>query len=320
MRVPWAPCMGLAQWGQESRAALPLRTGGRSAGREMGRARAGRGHGSAKHGRRGGKEGEQNVGSTPEGGLWPCLRSAPYHPDGASGQDPPWGFRRTERHCKWAGDDMRIPWAWRSGLARRGPESPAAPPLRTPGRGKPTHAWSDRGQGSSAQGRCIAEARRRTSAGRPRDELGRATEVTPTTLTGHPGKSHPGGSKVPSGIANGRVPGCASRGHGDRDLCSGVLNPLPDRPRAAVAPPNTPTGRPGNPNPGGSKGPSGIANGRGTGCASHGHGARDLHGGDLNPWPPCRCTRPGVADRPTHGPTEGWEARRRAGALRRSGA
>ncbi|EHA8588706.1 hypothetical protein COCNU_scaffold006362G000070 [Cocos nucifera] len=286
----------------------------------MGHAWADRGHGSAKHGCRGGKEGEQNVGSAPEGGPGPCVRGAPYHPDGACGQAPPQGFRRTERHCKWAGDGMRVPWAWRSGLARRGPESLAAPPLRMPGRGRQAHAWSDRGQGSSAQGRRIAEVRCRTSAGHPREELGRATDSTPTTPTGHPGKSNPGGSKGPSGIANGRVPGCASHGHGDRDLCSGVPNPMPDRPRAAVAPPNTPTGHPDNPNPGGSKGWSGIANGWGTGCASHGHGARDLHGGDPNPWPPLRCARPGMADRPTHGPTEGWEDRRRADALRRSGA
>ncbi|EHA8590493.1 hypothetical protein COCNU_scaffold019478G000010 [Cocos nucifera] len=241
--------------------------------RKMGHARAGRGHGSAKHGRRSGKEGEQNVGSAPEGGPGPCVRGAPYHPGGASGQAPPRGFRRTERHCKWAGDGIHVRWAWRSGLARREPKSLAAPPLRMPGRGRPMHAWSDRGQGSSAQGRRIAEVRRRTSAGRPREELGRATEATPTTPTGHPGKSHPGGSKGSSGIANGWVPGCASRGHGDRDLCSGVPNPLSDRPRAAVALPNTPTGHPDNPNLGGSKGPSGIANGRGTGCASSGHGA-----------------------------------------------
>ncbi|EHA8588574.1 hypothetical protein COCNU_scaffold005847G000010 [Cocos nucifera] len=193
------------------------RAGGPWAGK-TGHARAGRWHGSAKHGRRGGKEGEQNVGSTPEGGPGPCVRGAPYHPDGASGQAPPRGFRRIERHCKWAGDGIRIPWAWRSGLAWRGPESLAAPPLHMPGCGRPAHAWSDRGQGSSAQGRRIAEARRRTSAGRPREELGRATEATPTTPMGHPGKSHPGGSKGASGIANGWVPGCASRGHGDRDL------------------------------------------------------------------------------------------------------
>ncbi|EHA8591414.1 hypothetical protein COCNU_scaffold051126G000040 [Cocos nucifera] len=61
---------------------------------------------------------------------------------------------------------MHVPWAWRSGLARRVPESLANPPLRTPGHGRPAHAWSDRGQGSSAQGRRIAEERRRTSAGR----------------------------------------------------------------------------------------------------------------------------------------------------------
>ncbi|EHA8591522.1 hypothetical protein COCNU_scaffold068551G000010 [Cocos nucifera] len=105
----------------------------------MGHARAGRGHGSTKHGRRGGKEGEQNVGSAPEGGPGPCVRGAPYHPGGASGQAPPRGFRRTERHCKWAGDGIRVRWAWRSGLALRGPESLAAPPLRTPGRGDPYH-------------------------------------------------------------------------------------------------------------------------------------------------------------------------------------
>ncbi|EHA8590044.1 hypothetical protein COCNU_scaffold014595G000020 [Cocos nucifera] len=93
------------------------------------------------------------------------LRGAPYHPGGASRQAPPQGFQRTERHCKRAGDGMRVPWAWRSGLARRGPESLANPSLRTPGHGRSAHAWSDRGQGSSAQGRCIAEERRRTSVG-----------------------------------------------------------------------------------------------------------------------------------------------------------
>ncbi|EHA8591411.1 hypothetical protein COCNU_scaffold051126G000010 [Cocos nucifera] len=249
---------GHRAWGLHSGDTSPrppchcARAGSPRAGK-TGHARVGRGHESAKHGRRGGKEGEQNVGSAPEGGPGPCVKGAPYHPDGASGQAPTRGFRRTEWHCKWAGDGMRVPWAWRSGLARRGPESLAAPPLRTPGRGRPAHAWSDRGQGSSAQGRRIVEAWHRTSVGHPREELDRATDSTPTTPTGHPSKSHPGGSKGPSGIANGRVSGCASHGHGDRDLCSGVPNPLSDRPRAAVAPPNTPTGHPGNPNPGGSK-------------------------------------------------------------------
>ncbi|EHA8588703.1 hypothetical protein COCNU_scaffold006362G000040 [Cocos nucifera] len=41
MCIPWAPRTGLAQWGHESQAALPLRTGGRSTGREDG-ARTGR--------------------------------------------------------------------------------------------------------------------------------------------------------------------------------------------------------------------------------------------------------------------------------------
>ncbi|EHA8588704.1 hypothetical protein COCNU_scaffold006362G000050 [Cocos nucifera] len=272
IRVRWAWRPGLARRGPESLANRTARTPGRGPGPpcryaraggpragKMGHARAGRGHESAKHGRRGGKEGEQNVGSAPEGGPGPCVRGAPYYPGGASGQAPPRGFRRIERHCKWAGDGMRIPWAWRSGLAQRGPESLATPPLRMPGRGRPAHAWSNRGQGSSAQGRRVAEERRLTSAGCPQEELSRATDSTPTTPTGHPGKSNPGGSKGPSGIANGRVLGGTSHGHGDLDLCSRVLNPLSDRPRTAVAPPNTPTGHPDNPNPGGSKGPSGIA-------------------------------------------------------------
>ncbi|EHA8588705.1 hypothetical protein COCNU_scaffold006362G000060 [Cocos nucifera] len=203
----------------------------------------------------------QNVRRAPAGGARPCDRGDPYQPDGASRQGPPRGVHRTERHCKWVGDGMRVPWAWRSGLARRGPKSLANPPLCTPERGRPTHAWSDRGLGSSTPGRRIAEERHGTSVGRPRAELGRATEATPTSPTGHPDKAHPGGSI----------------------------------------------------------GPSGIANGWGTGCASHGHGARDLRGGDPNPWPIHRCARPSAADRRMHGPTEGWEARRRAGALRRSG-
>ncbi|EHA8590331.1 hypothetical protein COCNU_scaffold017140G000030 [Cocos nucifera] len=116
------------------------RAGGPRAGK-MGHARASRGHESAKHGRRGGKEWEQNVGSAPEGGPGPCVRGAPYYPGGAFGQAPPRGFR----HCKWALDGIRASWAWRSGLAWRGPESLAAPQLRTLGRGRPAHAWSDRG-------------------------------------------------------------------------------------------------------------------------------------------------------------------------------
>ncbi|EHA8586935.1 hypothetical protein COCNU_scaffold001181G000050 [Cocos nucifera] len=97
-------------------------------------------------------------------------------------------------------------------------------------------------------------------AARPHVGLGRAATVPPTTPTGHPGKSHPGGSKGSSGIANGWEPRCASHGHGDWDLRSEVPNPLWAHPHAAVAPPNTPTGHPGNPNPGGSKGPSDVAN------------------------------------------------------------
>ncbi|EHA8590329.1 hypothetical protein COCNU_scaffold017140G000010 [Cocos nucifera] len=98
----------------------------------------------------GGWRDARQVCSAPAHG--PGLRGGgtPYHPDGASRIAPPWGFQSTERHCKWAGDGMRVPWAWRSGLVRRGPESLANPPLCTPGRGRPAHAWSDRGPGSSA--------------------------------------------------------------------------------------------------------------------------------------------------------------------------
>ncbi|EHA8591543.1 hypothetical protein COCNU_scaffold071467G000010 [Cocos nucifera] len=91
---------------------------------------------------------------------------------------------------------------------------------------------------------------------------------------GRPGKPHPGGSKGSSGIANGREPGCASRGHGDWDLRSGVPNPLAARPRAAVSPPNTPTGHPGNPNPEGSKGPRDVANWGGGGLRARPQRAR----------------------------------------------
>ncbi|EHA8591603.1 hypothetical protein COCNU_scaffold090455G000010 [Cocos nucifera] len=141
---------GHRAWGLRSGDTSPrppchcARAGGPRVGK-TGHARAGRGHGSAKHERHGGKEGEQNVGSAPEGGPGPCIRGAPYHPDGAFGQAPPRGFGRIEWHCKWAGDGIRVPWAWRSGLARRGPKSRAAPSLRTPGRGRPAYAWSDRG-------------------------------------------------------------------------------------------------------------------------------------------------------------------------------
>ncbi|EHA8591594.1 hypothetical protein COCNU_scaffold087090G000010 [Cocos nucifera] len=211
----------------------------------------------------------------PAGGARPCPSAAPYRRDGASRQAPPRGLQRTERHCKQAGDGMRIPWAWRSGLARRGPESLANPPLRTPGSGRPTYAWSDRGQGSSAQGQCIAEERHGTSAGRPSVELGHATEATPTTTTGHPGKSHPGGAKGPSGIANGREPGCASR-HRRAGLG-----------RTTAVAPTTPDGHPGKSHPRGSMGTSGIADGRVPRCASRGQGSWDPRSGDPNLGPPC---------------------------------
>ncbi|EHA8591741.1 hypothetical protein COCNU_scaffold144910G000010 [Cocos nucifera] len=109
-----------------------------------------------------------NVRRAPAGVALPCDRGDPYHPDGASRQVPPRGFQRTERHCKWAGDGTRVQWAWRPGLPRRGPESLAAMPLRTLGRDRPAHAWSDRGLGSLVQGWRVAEERRGTSAGRPR--------------------------------------------------------------------------------------------------------------------------------------------------------
>ncbi|EHA8588709.1 hypothetical protein COCNU_scaffold006362G000100 [Cocos nucifera] len=180
----------------------------------------------------------RHVCSAPAHGPGPHSGGAPNHPDGASWIAPPRGFQSTERYCKWAGDGMRIPWAWHSGLAGRGPESLANLPLRTPGRGRPAHAWSDKGLGSSAQGWRIAEERRGMSAGRPWAELGRATEATPTIPTGHPGKSHPGGSKGPSGIANGREPGCTSHGHSRP-----VGSRIPCRPASARQwPPQHPDG------------------------------------------------------------------------------
>ena len=92
----------------------------------------------------------RHVCSAPTRGPGPRGGGKPYHPDGASRIAPPRGFQSTERHCKWAGDGMRVHWAWRSGLARRVPESQANPPLRAPGRGRLAHAWSDGGPGSSA--------------------------------------------------------------------------------------------------------------------------------------------------------------------------
>ena len=114
---------------------------------------------------------------------------------------------------------MRIPWAWRSGPGQRGPESPADPPAR--GSGDPQHP---EGASRQSQPRGFRRTERRcklvgggraarTSAARQRSGLGRATEAPPTTPGGHPGKPHPGGSKGPSGIANGRVAGCASGVH-----------------------------------------------------------------------------------------------------------
>ncbi|EHA8588702.1 hypothetical protein COCNU_scaffold006362G000030 [Cocos nucifera] len=269
-----------------------------------------------------------HVRSAPAHGPAPRNGGAPYHPGGASRIAPPRGFQSTEQHCKWAGDGMRVPWAWRSGLAGRGPESLANPPLRTPERGRPAHAC---GVPNPPPARpCAAVAPPNTPAGHPgnpnpggskgpsgianrgwggrraartsvphsRAGLGPATEAPPTTPGGHPGKPHPGGSNGPSGIANGRVPGCASRGHGAPDLCSGVPNPPPTRPCAAVA---------GKPHPGGSKGPSGIANGLVAGCASRVQWARDLRCGDPNLGPPYRYAQAGR-------PRAGHPGARRAGS------
>ena len=90
---------------------------------------------------------------------------------------------------------------------------------RIPGRPAAAHGRADRGQESPAHAGTAAgtEAPRtaaalgRRGAARPSAGLGRATEAHPTTPAGHPRKSHPGGSKGPSGIAIGRVAGCASR-------------------------------------------------------------------------------------------------------------
>ncbi|EHA8591412.1 hypothetical protein COCNU_scaffold051126G000020 [Cocos nucifera] len=129
------------------------------------------------------------------------------------------------------------------------------------------------------------------------------TTVTPTTLAGHPNKPHGGGSKGQSGIANGLGPGRASLGHGARDLRRGDPNlgtlctigraadeaarrahgtgrgqgshdGAEGRSKSAVRPgwgqvgaaevhPTTRPGHPGASHPGGSEGPSGVANGGG---------------------------------------------------------
>ncbi|EHA8590243.1 hypothetical protein COCNU_scaffold016389G000010 [Cocos nucifera] len=124
---------------------------------------------------------------------------------------------------------------------------------------------------------------RRAPAGGP----GRAAAAAPTTPEGHPDKSHPGGSMGSSDIADGRVLGCASRGQSSQDPRSGDPN---------LGPPGAGMGRQ-------------WARKRRARCR-----------GDPNPWPTRRCARPGAADRRTHGPTEGREARCKAGALQRSGA
>ncbi|EHA8590244.1 hypothetical protein COCNU_scaffold016389G000020 [Cocos nucifera] len=110
--------------------------------------------------------------------------------------------------------------------------------------------------------------------------------VHPTTPIGHPGKSHPGGSKGSSGIANGRGPGCASRPPDSRDSNPGWphhtkgverLRPL----QAAM-------------------GPWG---------ASRGPGTRYLHSGGANLGWPCTRTWVGVQrarqTRPRNGANSG---------------
>ena len=198
----------------------------------------------------------------PESPADPPARGSgdPQHPEGASRQSQPRGFRRTERRCKLVGGAglrarpqrargrasavrQRLPLPPRGGI----PASPTpgvpkdraalqtggwrdprpvcnglwtcAEGTRIPGRPAAAHGRADRGQESPAHAGTAAgtEAPRtaaalgRRGAARPSAGLGRATEAHPTTPAGHPRKSHPGGSKGPSGIAIGRVAGCASR-------------------------------------------------------------------------------------------------------------
>ena len=158
IRVPCAMGSGPALRGPESRAALPLRTGGRTAGRKARRtqgrqrarkhrARPPRWDGGEQHARVRASAVRQRptlpprrgipVSPTPgvpkdraalQSGGWLVARHVcsapargpgthgggkPYHPHGASRIAPPRGFQSTERHCKRAGEGMRVPWAWR---------------------------------------------------------------------------------------------------------------------------------------------------------------------------------------------------------------
>ncbi|EHA8587485.1 hypothetical protein COCNU_scaffold002401G000020 [Cocos nucifera] len=86
--------------------------------------------------------------------------------------------------------------------------------------------------------------------------------------------------------------GHGSAKHGRRDGAEGsrtsAARPKASPSRAVEVRPTTPVGHLGKPHPGGSEGPSSIANGSRPGCAPHGHGARDLHGGGPNPGPPLK--------------------------------